>query len=225
MNTESLQKELLEKKLVAILRGVPLEKMPDVAAALADGGIRFLEICFNQESEHPMDDFAKQYQAVSDAVGSEVHIGAGTVLTADQLILVHQLGGELIVSPCTDVSLIQKTKELGMLSIPGAMTPSEIVNAYHAGADLIKLYIVDNPGTVKMLQGPLGHIPMQVTCNVTLDTIPEFLAAGVKAFGTKAMLPDRLLDAMDYEGIRKLACQYCNAVLSTDTFAERRVSI
>lgn len=225
MNVESLQKELLGNKLIAILRGVPLEKAPDVAAALADGGIRFLEICFNQESEHPMEDFAKQYKAVRGAVGPEVHIGAGTVLTEDQLMLVHQLGGELIVSPCTDVSLIKKTKELGMLSIPGAMTPSEIVTAYHAGANLIKLYIVDSPGTVKMLQGPLGHIPMQVTCNVTLDTIPEFLKAGVKAFGTKAMMPKHLLDTMDYDGIRELTCQFCNAVLSTNSCAERSASI
>lgn len=216
MSAKVLQQELMNRKLVAILRGVPLEKASSVAVALADGGIRFLEICFNQESKSPLDEFTRQYEAVRQAVGAEVHIGAGTVLTEEQLMLVHKLGGELIVSPCTNPDLIRKTKELGMLSIPGAMTPSEIVDAYDAGADLIKLYVVDSPGFVKMLQGPLGHIPVQVTCNVSLDTIPAFLAAGVTAFGTKAMLPDDLLDAMDYDGIQKLAKQFRNAVLSSD---------
>lgn len=224
MDTELLRKELMKKKLVAILRGVPLEKAPAAAAALSAGGIRFLEICFNQESPDPLADFTKLYHAVRDSVGPEVHIGAGTVLTEEQLTLVHDLGGELIVSPCTSLSLIKKTKELGMLSIPGAMTPSEIVTAYQAGADLIKLYVVDNPAVVSMLQGPLGHIPMQVTCNVTLPTIPAFRKAGAAAFGTKAMLPDSLLAAEDYKGIQELARQYSDAVIGSESYEKRRIS-
>ena len=77
---------------------------------------------------------------------------------------------------------------------------------------MVKLYVVEDPHYVSMLRGPLGHIPMQVTCNVNLHTIPEFLKAGVRAFGTKAMLPDDRIRAQDYAGIKKLAETYVAAV-------------
>ncbi len=215
MSNNALFHELMEQKLIAIFRGVPLSKVSLTASSLEAGGIRFIEICFDQKSADPLADFTEQFNAVRSAVTKQTHVGAGTVLTPEQLRHAHGLGCEMIVSPCTDPELIRYTKSLGMLSIPGAMTPTEIANAYAAGADLVKLYIVDNPGYVQMLQGPLGHIPLQVTCNVSLETIPHFLKAGVKAFGIKAMLPNHLLEPMDCLGIQSLASQFCAAVLGT----------
>ena len=216
MIADEVKKELIEKKLVAIFRGVPLNKISETARALEKGGIRFLEICFNQESEQPLEEFAACYEAARRGVSEEVHIGAGTVLTEQQLELVYRLGGEMIVSPCTDISLIKKAKELGLICIPGAMTPSEINDAYTAGADLVKLYIVEEPKVVKMLRGPLGHIPMQITCNVSLNTIPKFLDAGIKSFGTRAILPEELIENEKYSEISELAADFNKAVLRAE---------
>ena len=212
MGTQSIMEELFSRKLVAILRGVPQEKVSKVADALYKGGIRFFEICFNQESKNIAAEFEAQFNAVKDSVGSDAHIGAGTVLTRAQLDQVKTLGGEMFVAPNTKVELIRAAKEYGMIAIPGAKTPSEIVDAYEAGADLIKLYIVEEPKEVRMLRGPLGHIPMQITCNVSLETIPQFLAAGIAAFGTRAMLPVDKVNAGDYKGIEELARSFSAAV-------------
>jgi len=212
MENRNAVQELMEAKLVAIFRGVPTEKAADVAKALKEGGVRFFEVCLNQSSDDVKGDFVKQFEAVRQAAGSGVHVGAGTVLTVDQVDFVKEAGGEMIVSPCTDEAVIRRAKELGMICIPGAMTPTEVNKAYTEGADMVKMYIVEDPHYVQMLKGPLGHIPLQVTCNVSVETIPEFLKAGVRAFGTKAMLPDALVEAGDYEGIKAKAEAFVAAV-------------
>lgn len=99
-----------------------------------------------------------------------------------------------------------------MVSIPGAMTPTEIVYARDCGADIVKLYIVDDVNDVKYLMGPLGHIPMQATCNVSLDTIPQFLQAGIKAFGTRAFLTNDLIENKDYQEIENRARKHVEMI-------------
>ena len=212
MDTKNALIQLWDSKLSAIFRGVPKAEAGPVARALAEGGIRFFEICLNHNSESPKEEFQEQWEQVRKAVGRDACVGAGTVLSVEQVEMVAQCGGQMIVSPCTNPAVIKRTKELGLICIPGAMTPTEITLAYEAGADMVKLYVVEDPHYVSMLRGPLGHIPMQVTCNVNLHTIPEFLKAGVRAFGTKAMLPDDRIRAQDYAGIKKLAETYVAAV-------------
>lgn len=213
MNFDQARKELFEKKIVAIMRGVPQDKVGKVAKAVYEGGVRFFEICFNQQSDDPLTEFEKQYQAVRENVGEDAHVGAGTVITKEQVDFLGKLGGEMFVAPNTDVELIKAAKAYGMIAVPGAETPSEIVTAYQAGADLVKLYVVEEPKRVKMLRGPLGHIPMQITCNVSLDTIPQFLEAGIKCFGTKAMTPEAMINKEDYAGIKELSEKFSTAVL------------
>lgn len=216
MDIKQSKEELFQSKLVAIFRGVPTDKAGSVAQALAKGGIQFFEICLNQSSNDIKRDFEEQFYLIKNAIGDNAHIGAGTVITTEQVDMVSAIGGEMIVSPCTDEAVIRRTKELGMISIPGAMTPSEINKAYLAGADLVKLYVVEDPHYVQMLKGPLGHIPMQITCNVSEETIPAFLKAGIKAFGTKAMLPDPLINAEDYAAITEKAKSFVNTIRQTN---------
>lgn len=212
MEMEKLREDFYKHKLVAILRSVPQDCVGKTCEALYKGGIRFFEICFNQESDNIAEEFKAQFMAAKEAVGADAHIGAGTVLTKEQLDQLYSLGGEMCVAPNTNPELIQQAKKYNMLAIPGAKTPSEIVSAYEAGADCVKLYIVEEPKEVKMLRGPLGHIPMQITCNVSPETIPLFLNAGIKAFGTRAMLPADKIAAGDYSGITELAKQFCSVV-------------
>lgn len=212
MKETTIKQALMGDKLVAIFRGVPTGKAAAVARALLAGGIRFFEICLDQTRADAWEAFQEQVCAVKEAVGGQGYVGAGTVLTLEDLEMAAKAGCQLIVSPCTDEAMIRRTKELGLISIPGAMTPTEVNRAYLAGADLVKMYVVEDPHYIQMLRGPLGHIPTQITCNVSPQTIPQFLAVGVKAFGTKAMLPDELVGAGDYAAITERAKQFVAAV-------------
>ena len=216
MQNKAVKQELLDSKLVAIFRGVPTEKAAAVASALLEGGIKFFEICLNQSSEDIQGEFKAQFCAVKAAVGDRGYVGAGTVLTLEEVDMVAAAGGQMIVSPCTNEALIRRAKQLGLICIPGAMTPTEVASAYAAGADLVKMYVVEDPHYIQMLRGPLGHIPLQITCNVSPETIPQFMAAGVKAFGTKAMLPDNLVNLGDYAAITEKARAFVAAVSQAD---------
>ena len=189
-----------KEKLIVIFRGVPTEDAADVARALADGGVKFIEITYNHCKDDPEAYFEEQMMAVKAAVGDRVCMGAGTVLTVDQVELACRLGAGYIVSPNSNDAVIKRTKEL------------EIVHARDCGADIVKLYIVDDINHVKYLMGPLGHIPMQATCNVSLDTIPQFLKAGIKAFGTRAFLTNDLIEKKDYKEIEKRAREHIEII-------------
>ena len=175
-----------KEKLIVIFRGVPTEDAADVARALADGGVKFIEITYNHCKDDPEAYFEEQMMAVKAAVGDRVCMGAGTVLTVDQVELACRLGAGYIVSPNSNDAVIKRTKE--------------------------KLYIVDDINHVKYLMGPLGHIPMQATCNVSLDTIPQFLKAGIKAFGTRAFLTNDLIEKKDYKEIEKRAREHIEII-------------
>ena len=183
-----------KEKLIVIFRGVPTEDAADVARALADGGVKFIEITYNHCKDDPEAYFEEQMMAVKAAVGDRVCMGAGTVLTVDQVELACRLGAGYIVSPNSNDAVIKRTKELDMVSIPGAMTPTEIVHARDCGADIVKLYIVDD----------INH--------VSLDTIPQFLKAGIKAFGTRAFLTNDLIEKKDYKEIEKRAREHIEII-------------
>lgn len=144
MKETTIKQALMEDKLVAIFRGVPTGKAAAVARALLAGGIRFFEICLDQTRADAWEAFQEQVCAVKEAVGGQGYVGAGTVLTLEDLEMAAKAGCQLIVSPCTDEAMIRRTKELGLISIPGAMTPTEVNRAYLAGADLVKMYVVED---------------------------------------------------------------------------------
>ena len=129
----------------------------------------------------------------------------------------HEAGATFIVSPDSDPDVIAETKRLGMASIPGAMTPTEIKRAYALGADIVKLFPADDLGYhyIQNLKGPLPHIPLMATGGVNPQTIPEFLSRGILAVGTGITIfrPD-LVAAEDYAGIKLLAKAHVDAIRS-----------
>ena len=203
---------LRQEMFVAIMRGIPTDKIGEVAKASVAGGVKFVEITYDQKKEDPKAYFKEQIEAVKAAVGDTAYLGAGTVLTVDQVNWAVENGAQYIVSPNTNDDVIRRTKELGLVSVPGAMSPSEIVHAYDLGADIVKLYIIEDPLYVKFLQGPLGHIPYQATCNVSLETIPQWLKAGAKCFGTRAFITNDLIENCDYEEITRRAAAHVKAI-------------
>ena len=217
MNHEEVKSLLLDKKLVVIFRRIPVEQIGRVSEALVRGGVKLLEVTFDQQSQDPAADYARSIEQVRHAVGDALCLGAGTVLSCGQVRTAREAGAEFILSPNTDIDVIRLTRQLGMVSVPGAMTPSEIVTAWNAGADIVKLFPADDLGYhyIWNIRGPLPHIPLLATGGVNPESIPPCLAQGVSAVGTGVSIVDRqLLAAGDYDGIEALARAHVDAINS-----------
>ena len=201
-----------EEKLIIIARRVPVNKLRRVAKAILSGGAKIFELTFDQTADDPIKEFTESFEQIKDL---GLLIGAGTVLNKEQLMAAHRLGAEFFVAPNTNPELIKLAKELKMLAIPGALTPSEIVTAYEAGADIVKLFPADDMGFhyLKNLSGPLNHIPLLVSGGVNVETIPRYLEYGAFALCTGITVIDRdLLEKEDYNGIKDLTEAHIKAV-------------
>jgi len=172
-------------KIIAIVRSVPCSAILETAYALLAGGINMMEVTFNQSSEEGVYETANSLRLLNESLSSEILLGAGTVLTAEQVKVAKNCGARYIISPNVDVDVIQKTKELGMVSIPGAFTPTEVVAAYNAGADIVKLFPAGLLGTayIKAVLGPLSHIPVSAVGGIDETNISDFFKAGVCCVG------------------------------------------
>ena len=215
MSCKKVQALIESEKLIILFRRVPIDKLADTARALVRGGIRILEITFDQDVFDPNALFKESVQRIREAVGEELCIGAGTVLNEAQVQAAYDVGAEFIVSPNTKKSVVELTKKLGMFSAPGAMTPTEIVDAWDYGADMVKLFPADDLGYhyIWNIRGPLPHIPMMATGGVNQETIPKFLDCGINCVGTGISVVNReMLAAEDYEGIERLAREHVAVV-------------
>lgn len=180
-----IMQEVLDKKIIAIVRGVSSRDILPVAQALLDGGVSMMEITFDQTSAAGCAETLSSLEAVKTKFAGVMRIGAGTVLTAQQVADAQARGAEYIISPNVDAEVIAKTKELGLLSMPGALTPSEVAAAHKMGGDIIKLFPAGSWETdyIKALRAPLAHIPLAAVGGVTPDNILDFLAAGACCVG------------------------------------------
>ena len=180
-----LMEKIKNEKLIAIVRGVEPEQCLKVADALYEGGFRLMEITFNQAEPNSWENTAGAIRAVGEKYVGRMEVGAGTVISLAQLKLAHAAGAKFIVSPDADSDIIKSTKELGMVSVPGAFTPTEIKAAYAAGADIIKLFPVAQlgPAYVKAIRTPLNHIPMMAVGGINADNLKSYLEQGLCGAG------------------------------------------
>ena len=206
---------LRKHRLMVLARGIERGVLVKAVCAIADAGVTVFESTFDHRRTDCVSENAEKIAALVAALGGRMAIGAGTVLTVEEVRAAHDAGASFIVSPDTDPDVIAETKRLGMASIPGAMTPSEIKRAYALGADIVKLFPADDLGYhyIQNLKGPLPHIPLMATGGVNPQTIPEFLSRGILAVGTGITIfrPD-LVAANDYEGIKALAREHVDAI-------------
>lgn len=190
MTHHDVLETIKREKLVAILRGVPMERLEGVVGALVRGGVRILEFTFDHDKpERVQENAAKIHRAV-ELCGDSVLVGCGTALTVQDVEAACDAGACLVISPNVDLGVIRRTRQLGMVSMPGALTPTEIVAAYQAGADIVKLFPAGELGLgyIKAVRGPLGYIPMSAVGGVKPENVKEFLDAGVCGFGVGGQL-------------------------------------
>ena len=196
MMKEQFETYMKQCSAVAILRGVTPAEIKDVCDVLFDAGITLLEIPLN--SPNAVESIAI---AAKHCAGRQM-VGAGTVLTPEDVRNVHAAGGTFIISPNTDVDVIKETKKLNMLSIPGFFTASEGFTALKAGADYLKLFpAILGPGYVKDLKAVI-KAPILAVGGVNSDNIPDFMkvCAGV-GIGSALYKSGKSLDAVKADAI------------------------
>ncbi len=165
--------------LVGILRGFRAEQIRPIVEACLEGGLTNLEITMNTEGA------AGQIRTAVEAAQGRMNIGAGTVTSRERLVRAVEAGATYVVTPAVIPGVIDHCRELGLPFIPGAFTPTEVWQAWDAGATMVKLFPADlgGPAHVKSLKGPYPEIPIMATGGVSLDTLGDYLEAGTDGFG------------------------------------------
>lgn len=205
-------KTIEENKIIVIVRGVEREKLVPLCEAMYNGGIKAVECTYDATGKISDEEISENIRLLVDNFGDKMVIGAGTVLTKKQVALTKAAGGKFIISPDTNPKIIKYTKRQGLVSIPGALTPSEIALSARAGADFVKVFPVNlfGPDYIKTIKAPLSHIKLLAVNGVTAENMNEYLSAGAVGVGIGGGIVDKKLIAEnDFEGITIAAQKYC----------------
>jgi 2-dehydro-3-deoxyphosphogluconate aldolase/(4S)-4-hydroxy-2-oxoglutarate aldolase len=203
---------IVQSGIVGIIRAPDGAQLVEVAQALLAGGIDCLEVTFTVPQAH------RVLEKVADALGDKILLGAGTVLDTETCRTAILAGAEFIVSPGTNVDVIQMCRRYSKPALPGALTPTEVINAWQAGADFVKVFPCDvlGPAHLKALRGPLPQVKLIPTGGVTLETAADFLRAGATALGIGSSLVEpKAIANRDFARIESLAKQYVEIVKKT----------
>ena len=200
---------VLDAGIVAVVRAPDPTHLVEVIRALADGGVTVAEVTFTVPNALDVLRAAKQ------ALGESVLLGAGTVLDTETCRAAILAGAEFVVSPTLNLDVIRLCHRYDKLIMPGAFTPTEILTAWEAGADIIKVFPAEivGPAFFRAMRGPLPQVRLMPTGGVDLTTAAEFLKAGACCLGIGGQLVDaKAVAARDFAAIRALAKKYVEAV-------------
>lgn len=214
---EDLQR-VMNSGIVAVIRSTSSDQLVEVAKALYEGGVDVLEVTFT------VPNVLQIIADVRQALGKKVLLGAGTVLDPESARAAFLAGAEYVVAPTVNLDVIKISNRYDKLCMPGALTPTEILTAWDAGAQVIKLFPADlgGPGYLKSLRGPLPQVRFLPTGNVNLGNIADYLKAGACAVGLGGSLVEqKAIDAGNMQRIRELAGQYVEVVKATRLAMEK----
>jgi len=199
---------LARRPLVGILRGFNTEQALKAAQAAAQGEITNLEVTLNTPGA------TDQIRRLSEMLGDRVNIGAGTVRTVQDVHTALAAGATYIVTPMVDAHVVAACRDAGVPALVGALTPSEIIQAWNCGATMVKVFPANTlgPKYLSDLRGPLSDIPLMPTGGVTVDNLAEFRRAGAQAFGIGGPLFDTArIIAEDWDWIQAKAQAFVEA--------------
>ena len=187
---ERVVQRILKEKVIAIARGYTQEECVNLAKALCAGGVTLLELTFDQKSPEARRDTVAALQRLNRELGDKMCFGAGTVTTVEMVQLAKEGGAKFIISPDMDPAVVKATVAAGMVSIPGALTPTEIKQAHVCGADFVKVFPASSmgPAYIKAVAAPLNHIRMLAVGGVDGSNVGEYLAAGTVGAGVAGCL-------------------------------------
>ena len=196
--------------IVAIIRGFEPEICLRLAEAYEKGGIDRVEVTFNQKAPETWKDTAIAIKSIKERFGDAMKVGAGTVLTEEQLRICEDAGGEFMVTPNINPALIRKCVADGLVAMPGALTPTEVVEAFEAGADFVKIFPAGSlgPGYIKAIKAPLSHIPLLAVGGIGPDNVADFIKAGCVGAGVGGNLTNKeWIKAGEWDKITATAAQ------------------
>lgn len=202
---ENVIQNILENKIIAIVRGANPDQAVLAAGAVFKGGIKMIEVTFNQKNPNSFIDTVNAISSIKEAF-PEMVVGAGTVLSKKQVDLAISAGAEYIVSPDTDIEVIKYTVDKGLVSLPGAYTPTEAKKAHDAGADFVKIFPCADINYLKALKAPLSHIKMIAVGGVNTENAAEFIRAGAVGVGVgSSLINNKYLKSGEYNKITEIA--------------------
>jgi 2-dehydro-3-deoxyphosphogluconate aldolase / (4S)-4-hydroxy-2-oxoglutarate aldolase len=209
MSKQTHLRQVLDCGIVAVVRSPDGRQLVEVARALADGGVTVVEITMSVPNAL---DVVRQ---VRDALGDRLLLGAGTILDPETARAALLAGAEYIVAPTVNRDVIRLCRRYDKLVMPGAFTPTEILTAWEAGADIVKVFPAEvlGPAFFKALRGPLPQVRLMPTGGVDLTTAAAFLQAGACCLGVGGQLVEpRAVAERNFDRIRDLARQYVAVV-------------
>ncbi len=212
MKTPTPLDRVLTSGIVAVIRSTDGEILVDVAEALVAGGVDIVEITFTVPKPHQV------LERVCDRLGDRAVVGAGTVLDAETARAAILSGAQFVVTPVVSVPAIELCRRYAKAVFAGAFSPTEVLTAWQAGADIVKVFPAEigGPAHLKALRGPLPHVRLMPTGGVTLATAADFLNAGACALGVGGSLVEsQAIAARDFERITSLARQFTEIVRTT----------
>ncbi len=188
MNKQGVMNSIRLERLIPVVRVATSKEAIDVSWALVRGGSHLIEITMTVNGA------LRAIRELRQEMGEKVFVGAGTVINVKMAGEALEAGAQFLVSPSLSMELIAFAREAGVVVIPGAMTPTEILSAWEAGADLVKVFpagAIGGPSYIKALKGPLPQVEMVPTGGVNLENAAEFIRAGAMAVGIGSELVDK----------------------------------
>lgn len=208
MSTETFD-AIRESGVVAVMRGVEPETLVEIGEALLAGGVTAIEVTADNRGA------AEMIRTLDEELGDEAVVGAGTVLDGETAQSMIAAGAEFVVSPSLHSDVIETCNRYGALVAPGVMTPTEAIDAYEQGADVVKIFPAKTvgPDHVAAMKGPLSQVPMLPTGGVDADNAADFVEAGAVAVGAgSALVPSEAVEDEDYAEITRRAEAMTDAV-------------
>ncbi|HOB73893.1 MAG TPA: bifunctional 4-hydroxy-2-oxoglutarate aldolase/2-dehydro-3-deoxy-phosphogluconate aldolase [Phycisphaerae bacterium] len=208
-STTKIVSEIESTGVVAIIRAAGSSELVDVVTALRDGGLTCIEVTMT--TPNALDVIHKARETLGDSAA----IGVGTVLDAETARAAILAGAQFVVAPILDLPTIEMCRRYSVPVMPGAMTPTEIVRAWQAGADFVKVFpsTAAGPGLIRDLRGPLPQIKMIPTGGINLNNAAEFIKAGAAALGVgSALVTKEAVKNKDFAGLKAAAAQWLQCV-------------
>jgi len=211
MNKVDVLEKVKDLGLLAVIRGPSAELTVKMVEALVAGGVLGIEITYSTPNAEDV------VRTLSKMLGNGIVLGMGTLTKPEQALSAREAGANFIVSPVCEANLVKSMVESGLLTMAGALTPTEVLHAYNLGADVIKIFpgSLGGPAYLKALKGPFPYIPMMPTGGVSANNVAEWFSTGVVAVGAGSELcPPQLAKEGKFDEITKRAAEFVQVVKS-----------
>ena len=209
MNKNEVLEKVKELGLLAVIRGPSAELTVKMVEALVDGGVKGIEVTYSTP------DAESVVRTLAEKFGDSIVLGMGTLTKPEQALSAKSAGAKFLVSPVCEDNLVKAMVDSGLLTMAGALTPTEVFKAYSMGVDVIKIFpgSLGGPAYIKALKGPFPYIPMMPTGGVSASNAADWFAAGVVAVGAGSELcPSQLAKEGKFAEISRNAAEFVKTI-------------